>query len=45
MFAVFAVPLAAFTVKNIYSNSLKRLVGILIIILGLMTLFKISAGG
>jgi uncharacterized membrane protein YfcA len=44
-FAVLAVPLAAFTVKNIYSKSLKRLVGILIIILGLMTLFKISAGG
>ena len=45
IFAVIAVPLAAFTVKNIYSDSLKRLVGILIMILGLMTLFKISAGG
>lgn len=44
-FAVIAVPLAALTVKNIYSDSLKRLVGILIIILGLMTLLKISARG
>ena len=45
LFAVFAVPLAALTVKNIYSDSLKRLVGILIVVLGLMTLLKISAGG
>jgi hypothetical protein len=44
-FAVIAVPFAALTVKNIYSDKLKRLVGILMLALGLMTLFKISAGG
>ena len=45
IFAVAAVPLAALTVKNIYSERLKRLVGILITVLGLMTLFKISRSG
>lgn len=45
IFAVAAVPLAALTVKNIYSNSLKRLVGILIMILGLMTFLKICRSG
>ena len=44
-FSVFAVPLAALTVKNIYSERLKRLVGILIMLLGMMTLLKLSAGG
>jgi len=40
-----AVPVAAVTVKNINSDKLKRYVGILITILGLLTLFKISSGG
>lgn len=39
-----AVPIAAITVKNINSERLKRYVGILITLLGLFTLFKISAG-
>ena len=39
-----AVPVAAITVKNVNSEKLKRYVGILITILGLFTLFKISAG-
>jgi uncharacterized membrane protein YfcA len=39
-----AVPVAAMTVKNVNGNSLKRYVGILITILGLLTLLKISAG-
>ncbi|MFH1269505.1 MAG: sulfite exporter TauE/SafE family protein, partial [Candidatus Omnitrophota bacterium] len=44
LFATGAVPVAAFTVKNIYSDRLKRYVGVLIMILGLMTLFKIAGG-
>lgn len=44
LFATGAVPFAAFTIKNIYSDRLKRYVGILIIILGLMTIFKIAGG-
>jgi hypothetical protein len=40
-----AVPFAALTVKNINSDTLKKYVGILITILGLLTLFKISSGG
>lgn len=40
-----AVPFAALTVKSIYSDRLKRYVGILITVLGLMTILKISAGG
>lgn len=39
-----AVPLAAFTVKNADSARLKKLVGILITILGLFTLLKITKG-
>jgi len=44
LFAIGAVPFAALTVKNVYSDRLKRYVGILIIILGLMTIFKIAGG-
>jgi len=39
-----AVPIAAITVKNINSDTLKKYVGILITILGLFTLLKISSG-
>jgi len=42
--AVPAVPFAALTVKNINSDKLKRYVGILITLLGLLTLIKISGG-
>jgi uncharacterized membrane protein YfcA len=45
IFAVVAVPLAALTIKKIHSDNLKRLVGILILILGLMMLSKINSGG
>jgi len=43
--AIIAVPFAVFTVKHAYPNRLKRYVGILITLLGLLTLLKISAGG
>jgi len=39
-----AVPVAAFTVKNINSDNLKKYVGILITALGLLTLLKTSSG-
>ncbi len=39
--AILAVPCAALTVKNAHPNSLKRFVGILMMILGLCTLLKI----
>lgn len=39
-----AVPFAALTVKNVNSDKLKTYVGILITILGLLTLLKISSG-
>jgi len=39
-----AVPFAALTVKNVNSHKLKKYVGILITILGLLTLLKISSG-
>jgi uncharacterized membrane protein YfcA len=39
-----AVPFAALTVKNVFSDRLKRYIGILIILLGLLTLFKIAGG-
>ena len=39
-----AVPIAALTVKNINSERLKKYVGILITILGLLTLLKMSSG-
>ncbi|MDD5669933.1 MAG: sulfite exporter TauE/SafE family protein [Candidatus Omnitrophica bacterium] len=42
--ATLAVPFAAWTVKNIFPQRLKFYVGILIILLGLMTLLKISSG-
>ena len=45
IFAMLAVPFAALTVKQTYSNRLKAYVGILITILGLLTLLKISSGG
>ncbi len=41
--ATIAVPFAAITVKNIQSDRLKKYVGILIIILGILTLLKISS--
>ena len=40
--AVGAVPIAAFTVKNTASVPLKRYVGILMLILGLLTLAKVA---
>jgi len=39
-----AVPVAAFTVKSVPSDRLKRYVGIFITILGLFTLFKLASG-
>ncbi len=39
-----AVPFAALTVKNVNSDKLKKYVGILITVLGLLTLLKISSG-
>jgi uncharacterized membrane protein YfcA len=39
-----AVPFAAFTVKEIHSIRLKKYIGVLIIILGLLTLLKMSSG-
>jgi len=44
LFATGAVPFAALTVKNVFSDRLKKYVGIFIIILGLMTIFKIAGG-
>lgn len=43
--ATLAVPFAVVTVKNINPGSLKKFIGILIIILGLITLSKINFGG
>jgi len=43
IFATAAVPFAAITVKNINSVKLKKYVGILITILGVLTLLKIKA--
>ncbi|HTY44466.1 MAG TPA: sulfite exporter TauE/SafE family protein [Patescibacteria group bacterium] len=39
-----AVPIAALTVKNVNSQRLKKYVGILIAVLGLLTLLKITSG-
>lgn len=39
-----AVPFAALTVKKVFSDRLKRYIGILIVLLGLLTLFKIAGG-
>jgi len=39
-----AVPFAAITVKNVNSDKLKKYVGIVITILGLLTLLKITSG-
>jgi len=44
LFATGAVPFAALTVKNVFSDRLKRYVGVLVTILGLMTIFKIAGG-
>lgn len=44
LFATGAVPFAALTVKNVYSDRLKRYIGILIIVLGLATILKIAGG-
>lgn len=44
-FAVPAVPFAVLTVKKIDSQRLRTFAGILIVILGLCTLFRISSGG
>lgn len=43
--AVIAVPFAAFTIKSIFSDKLKKIVGVTMLILGLLTLFKITSGG
>lgn len=43
--ATLAVPLAALTVKKAPSDRLKRYVGILMAVLGIFTIFKITAGG
>jgi len=45
LFATLAVPFAALTVKYIRIDALKRLVGALIMILGLLTLFRLSPRG
>lgn len=42
VFATCAVPVAAFTVKSINSDKLKKYVGLLVIILGLCTLAKLG---
>ena len=42
--ATVAVPFAALTVKNINTDRLRKYVGILITILGILTLLKISSG-
>ncbi len=44
VFAVPAVPLAAFTVRSINVDKLKKYVGVMITLLGLFTLLKISSG-
>ncbi len=44
LYATGAVPFAALTVKNVNSDKLKTYVGILITVLGLLTLLKISSG-
>jgi hypothetical protein len=44
VFATAAVPLAALTVKKAPSDRLKAYVGILMVVLGLFTIFKISSG-
>lgn len=44
IFATCAVPFAALTVKNIYSDRLKRLIGVFIMLFGFMTIFKIAGG-
>lgn len=43
--ATLAVPFAVMTVKHTSSNRLKKFVGVLIILLGLLTIFKITSGG
>lgn len=43
--AALAVPLAVFTVKHTYSDRLKRYIGIVITLLGILTLLKITGGG
>lgn len=42
--AIPAVPLAAITIKNTHLDKLKKYVGILILMLGLLTLLRISSG-
>lgn len=42
--AIPAVPFAALTVKAVPSDRLKRFIGFLITVLGILTLFKISSG-
>ena len=44
IFSTMAVPLAAYTVKSVHSDRLKKYIGLLITILGLFTLLKISSG-
>ncbi|MFA6357370.1 MAG: sulfite exporter TauE/SafE family protein [Candidatus Omnitrophota bacterium] len=42
--AILAVPVAALTVKKTPSDSLKRYIGLLMIVLGLFTILKIASG-
>jgi len=42
--AILAVPVAAFTVKKAPSDSLKRYIGLLMIVLGVFTIIKITSG-
>lgn len=45
LWATFAVPFAAFTVKIVHMEKLKGYVGFLMMLLGLLTVLKITAGG
>ncbi len=44
LFATGAVPVAAMTVKHIHAAPLKKYAGILMLLLGLLTLLKVAAG-
>jgi len=43
-FATLAVPFAVYTVKHVFADKLKIYTGILIVILGLVTIFRIAGG-
>jgi uncharacterized membrane protein YfcA len=42
--SLLAVPVAAFTVKKTPSDSLKRYIGLLMVVLGSLTILKITSG-